>query len=180
MGDTRRNASIIFIQPTQPAPNSTGTILWDGFRIPTKDSVENDRYSYKAYHSPIAETPQITNSKDTKPKNIRLMRYAEVLLMYAEASAMTGQGDGVNKLNAVRARANLGPTTLTQANVWAERRVELALEADRFFDLVRTGRAATVMQAHGKPFVAGKHELFPIPQAQIDLSGGRLTQNNGY
>ena len=178
-GDTRRNATIIFINPTLPAP-SLGTVLWDGYRIPSKDSVENDRYSYKAYHSPIAESPQISNSKDTKPKNIRLMRYSEVLLMYAEASAMTGSGDGVNKLNAVRSRANLGPTTLSQANVWKERRVELAMEADRFFDLVRTGRAATVMQAHGKTFVAGKHELFPIPQAQRDLSGGRLTQNNGY
>ena len=178
-GDTRRNATIIFINPTLPAP-STGTVLWDGFRIPSKDSVENDRYSYKAYHSAIAESPQITNNKDTKPKNIRLMRYAEVLLMYAEASAMGAGGDGVNKLNAVRARANLGVTTLTQANVWKERRTELAMEADRFFDLVRQGRAGTVLRAHGKPFVDGKHELFPIPQAQRDLSGGRLTQNNGY
>ena len=178
-GDTRRNATIIFINPTLPAP-STGTVLWDGFRIPSKDSVENDRYSYKAYHSTIAESPQITNNKDTKPKNIRLMRYAEVLLMYAEASAMGAGGDGVNKLNAVRARANLGVTTLTQANVWKERRTELAMEADRFFDLVRQGRAGTVLRAHGKPFVDNKHELFPIPQAQRDLSGGRLTQNNGY
>ena len=108
------------------------------------------------------------------------MRYAEVLLMYAEASAMGGSGDGVNKLNAVRARANLAATTLSQANVWKERRVELAMEADRFLDLVRQGRAGTVMRAHGKNFVDNKHELFPIPQAQIDLSGGRLTQNPGY
>jgi starch-binding outer membrane protein, SusD/RagB family len=178
-GDTRKDATIIFINPTLPAP-STGTVLWDGYRIPSKDSVENDRYSYKAYHSPIAESPQISNNKDTKPKNIRLMRYSEVLLMYAEASAMGAGGDGVNKLNAVRTRANLPGTALTQANVWKERRVELAMEADRFFDLVRTGRAAAVLQAHGKPFVAGKHELFPIPQAQRDLSGGRLTQNPNY
>ena len=177
-GDTRRNGTIIFINPTAPAPGSTGTVLWDGYRIPSKDSVENDRYSYKAYHSTIAESPQITNNKDTKPKNIRLMRYAEVLLMYAEASAMAGSGDGANKLNQVRARANLAVTTLSQANVWKERRTELAMEADRFFDLVRQGRAGVVLRAHGKPFVDGKHELFPIPQAQRDLSGGRLTQNN--
>jgi hypothetical protein len=178
-GDTRKNATIIFINPTAPPP-ATGTVLWDGFRLPSKDSVENDRYSYKAYHSPIAETPQQSGSKDNKPKNIRLMRYAEVLLMYAEASAMSGSGDGVNKLNAVRARANLTATTLSQANVWKERRVELAMEADRFLDLVRQARAGTVMRAHGKNFVDNKHELFPIPQAQIDLSGGRLSQNNGY
>lgn len=180
-GDTRKNGTIIFINPTVAAPGiSTGTVLWDGFRIPSKDSVENDRYSYKPYHSTIAESPQITNNKDTKPKNIRLMRYAEVLLMYAEASAMGAGGDGVNKLNLVRARANLPVTTLSQANVWKERRTELAMEQDRFFDLVRQGRAGIVLRAHGKAFVDNKHELFPIPQAQRDLSGGRLTQNNGY
>ncbi|MEO6731833.1 MAG: RagB/SusD family nutrient uptake outer membrane protein [Ferruginibacter sp.] len=176
-GDTRRNTTIIFINPTA-AGNSPGTVLWDGFRLPSKDSVENDRYSYKAYHSNIAESPQVTANKDSKPKNIRLMRYAEVLLMYAEASAMLGNAGGLNKLNEVRSRANLPATTLTQANVWKERRTELAMEQDRFLDLVRQGRAGTVLRAHGKAFVDGKHELFPIPQAQIDLSGKRLTQNN--
>lgn len=178
-GDTRKNGTVIFINPTVPG-NSPGTVLWDGFRIPSKDSVENERYSYKPYHSTIAESPQVTGNKDTKPKNIRLMRYAEVLLMYAEAAAMLGNADGLIKLNQVRSRANLPPTTLSQMNVWNERRSELAMEQDRFLDLVRQGRAGTVLRAHGKAFVDGKHELFPIPQAQIDLSGGRLTQNNGY
>ncbi|HYO21089.1 MAG TPA: hypothetical protein VER36_01705 [Flavisolibacter sp.] len=54
------------------------------------------------------------------------------------------------------------------------------MEQDRFFDLVRQGRAGQVLRAHGKPFVDGKHEVFPIPQAQRDLSGGRLSQNPGY
>lgn len=179
-GDTRRNATIIFINPTV-AGNSPGTVLWDGFRIPSKDSVENDRYSYKAYHSPILESPQLTSNKDTKPKNIRLMRYAEVLLIYAEAAANLGNsGEATAKLNQVRARANLAPSTGTIANIWNERRSELAMEQDRFLDLVRQGRAGQVLRAHGKAFVDGKHELFPIPQAQRDLSGGRLTQNPGY
>ena len=108
------------------------------------------------------------------------MRYAEVLLMYAEASSMLGNADGVNKLNLVRSRANLPATTLTQANVWKERRTELAMEEDRFLDLERQGRAGVVLRALGKPFVDGKHEVFPIPQAQIDLSGGRLIQNPNY
>ena len=64
--------------------------------------------------------------------------------------------------------------------IWQERRVELAMEHDRFWDLVRQGRAAQVLQAAGKNFVAGKHELMPIPQTQIDVSGGVLTQNPGY
>ncbi len=178
-GDTRKNATIIFINPTV-AGNSPGTVLWDGFRIPSKDSVENERYSYKAYHSAIAESPQVSNNKDSKPKNIRLMRYSEVLLMYAEAAAMVGNADGLIKLNQVRSRANLPATTLSQASVWKERRTELAMEQDRFLDLVRQGRAGAVLRAHGKSFVDGKHELFPIPQAQIDLSGKRLTQNPNY
>lgn len=178
-GDTRKNGTIIFIQPT--GGTNTGTILWDGFRIPTKDSVENERYSYKPYHSAIAESPQLTNNKDTKPKNIRLMRYAEVLLINAEAAANIGNsGEATDKLNMVRSRANLPASTGTIANIWNERRLELAMEQDRFLDLVREGRAGSVLRAHGKPFVDGKHEHFPIPQPQIDLSGGRLTQNNGY
>ena len=179
-GDTRRNATIIFINPTLPG-NSRGTVLWDGFRIPSKDSVENDRYNYKAYHSALLESPQVSNNKDTKPKNIRLMRYAEVLLVNAEAAANLGNtGDATVKLNMVRSRANLAASTGTISNIWNERRTELAMEQDRFFDLVRQGRAGTVIRAHGKAFVTGKHEVFPIPQAQIDLSGGRLIQNPGY
>ncbi|TDH23067.1 RagB/SusD family nutrient uptake outer membrane protein [Segetibacter sp. 3557_3] len=179
-GDTRRNATIIFINPTV-AGRDNGTYLWDGFRLPSQDSVENPRYNYKAYHSPLLESGQLTSNKDTKPKNIRLMRYAEVLLMYAEAQAMLGNAaEATAKLNMVRSRANLPASTGTQANIWRERRAELAMEHDRFFDLVRQGRAGTVLRAHGKPFVDGRNEVFPIPNAQRDLSGGRLTQNNGY
>ncbi len=177
-GDTRRNATIIFINPTV-AGNSPGTVLWDGFRIPSQDSVENQRYNYKAYHSALQESPQLTNNKDTKPKNIRLMRYAEVLLINAEAAArLNNTGEAFNKLSLVRARANLAPVPGTLDNVLKERRVELAMEQDRFFDLVRTGRAAAVLGPRG--FQAGKHEVFPIPQEQRDLSGGRLAQNPGY
>lgn len=180
VGDTRKNATVIFINPTV-AGKDNGTYLWDGFRIPSQDSVENSRYSYKAYHSAIAESAQLSGSKDSKPKNIRLMRYAEVLLMYAEAAAMIGNtAEATAKLNMVRSRVNLATSTGTQANIWKERRVELAMEADRFFDLVRQKRAGTVLRATGKAFVDGKNELFPIPQAQRDLSGGRLTQNPGY
>jgi starch-binding outer membrane protein, SusD/RagB family len=179
-GDTRRAGTIIFINPTVPG-NSTGTVLWDGYRIPSQDSVENPRYNYKAYHSPLAESPQTTNSKDNKPKNIRLMRYAEVLLIYAEAAnRLSNMTEASAKMNMVRNRANLPDSLGTLQNIWEERRLELAMEQDRFLDLVRTGQAETVLTAHGKAFAAGKNEVFPIPQQQIDLSGGRLTQNLGY
>jgi hypothetical protein len=119
-------------------------------------------------------------------QNIRILRYAETLLLNAEAANELGQTakalDGVNK---IRVRAGLAPLAsglsqdaLRQA-IWKERRVELALEyGDRFFDLVRQGRAATVLKSRG--FVAGKNEVFPIPLSQIQLSGGKLTQNPGY
>jgi hypothetical protein len=64
--------------------------------------------------------------------------------------------------------------------IWQERHVELALEHDRFFDIVRQGRAAQIMTAAGKNFTAGKNEILPIPGVQIALSGGKLSQNPGY
>ncbi|WP_310395379.1 RagB/SusD family nutrient uptake outer membrane protein [Hymenobacter sp.] len=184
-GDLRRAGTIIFIQPTAPAgQRSTGTVLWDDFRIPSQDSVENSRYSYKAYHSRTREAN--CGNNDYLPKNIRVLRYAEVLLIRAEAAAQLGNAAAaLADLTAVRTRAGLGPKPATVENIWAERRVELALEHDRFFDLVRQesvtpGRIVPLFAAQGKTFVKGKHELFPIPQPQIDLSGGRLTQNPGY
>ena len=82
----------------------------------------------------------------------------------------------------VRNRAGLPSLLVVTINdVWKERRIELALEQDRFFDLVRQGRVGTVLRAHGKTnFTDGKHELFPIPQAEIDLSNKKLAQNPGY
>ena len=62
--------------------------------------------------------------------------------------------------------------------IYHERRVELGLEGHRFFDIVRQGRAATLLGEDG--FTSGTHEVFPIPEAEITLSGGLITQNNGY
>lgn len=165
-GDTRRDATIIF----------RGETLWDGLLVP--NTVSNPMYNQKAYVSKTAET---FNGNDWESnKNIRILRYAEVLLMNAEASLVVG-GDAKTPLNDVRERAGLPLLqVVNQMAVWKERRLELAFEHDRYFDLVRQGRAGAVLRAHGKNFVDGKHELFPIPQAQIDLSGGLLVQNPGY
>jgi hypothetical protein len=116
--------------------------------------------------------------------NYRSIRYADVLLMAAEAynrSTTPNDTKAQQYLNLVRARAfgntqnNISATgaALRQA-IWDERRLELAMEGDRFFDLVRTGQAASKITG----FVAGKHEVFPIPQAEVDISV--LTQNSGY
>ncbi len=116
--------------------------------------------------------------------NQRIIRYADVLLMAAEAyNKINNDSKAQNYLNQVRRRAfgdnahdilSTG-TTLYDA-ILNERRMELAMDGERFFDLVRTGKAATVLGPLG--FVANKHELFPIPQGEVDMSG--LTQNPGY
>ncbi len=175
---TRRNATIIFIDRSGL---HKGTVLWDGFRIPSSDSVQNLYYNYKAYTSATRETFANPSDKD-RPKNVRILRYADVLLMNAEAALNLNTGDPAGKVNQVRARAHLAPkASVTVDDIWQERRVELAMEHDRFWDLVRQGRAAAVMQAAGKlNFVEGKNELLPIPSKQIALSGGRLTQNPFY
>jgi len=120
----------------------------------------------------------------------RLIRYADVLLMAAEALNEDGkQSDALIYLNMVRKRARGGNNSIlpdvsvTDKNIlrdkiFTERRHELALEGERFWDLVRTGRAASVLSPLG--FVAGKNELLPIHQSEIDISQGTLTQNPGY
>jgi len=120
----------------------------------------------------------------------RLIRYADVLLMAAEALNENNKpGEALIYLNMVRARARGGNTSIlpdiTTTNkeelrdiIFNERRLELAMEGWRFWDLVRTGRAAQVLGPLG--FVAGKHELLPVPQSEIDISQGTLTQNPNW
>ncbi|WP_345955830.1 RagB/SusD family nutrient uptake outer membrane protein [Mucilaginibacter sp. PAMB04168] len=182
--DVRKNATIITINPSNGA-NSVGTILYDGFRVPTQDSVQNQRYNYKAYYSREAE-PNCGNP-DRLPKHVMVIRYAEVLLIHAEAASQIGQGGAARTdINALRRRAKVAELTgiPTLQQIWHERRVELAMEQDRFFDLVRQdavqpGRAAAAFTADGKTWNATR-AVFPIPQQQIDLSGGNLKQNPGY
>lgn len=166
-GDVRKNATIIF----------RGTTLYDGRIIP--NTVENPRYNYKAYSS------NFTDAWETDA-NIKYLRFAEVLLMKAEALNELGQTSAaIPLLNQIRNRAGLANTAaLSQADVrraiWKERRVEMAFEHDRFFDVVRTGQAVAAFAADGKTFVAGKHELFPIPQSFIRQAAGLSSQNPNY
>jgi hypothetical protein len=119
-------------------------------------------------------------------KNVRILRMGEIYLINAEAANELGNiSQAQSSLNAVRHRAGLTDTPAgNQADlrmaIWNERRVELAMEHDRFFDLVRQGRAGDVLRAHGKSFVDGKNEIFPIPQTEISASNFKLTQNPGY
>jgi len=171
-GDLRKDATII----------TSGQTLWDGWETDPKHA--NKYYNYKAYVSRIAESWGKGDNETTK--NLRVIRFAEVLLMAAEAENELGNtSNACQLLNLVRKRAGLQDFTSSdnkevREKIWQERRVELAFEHDRTFDLRRQGRIGEVMRAHGKPFVDGKHELFPIPQRQIDLGEGKLLQNPGY
>jgi hypothetical protein len=172
VGDVRKDATIIF----------SGQTLWDGFV--TNPAAPNARYNYKCY---ISKTMETFNGNDNETnKNLRVVRLGEIYLIHAEAAIELGDTASARaSLNIIRNRAGLANTTAVSATelkeaIYKERRVEMAMEHDRMFDLRRTGRAGTVLRAAGIPFVDGKHELYPIPQRQIDLSGGKLTQNPNY
>ena len=143
----------------------------------------------------------------TNPNNYRAIRFADVLLMAAEALNRGGISDDRAQmyLNRVRERAfgdsdhNVlaSGTALTNA-IYHERRVELVGEGHRFFDLVRTGRAKTeiennngidvIRNAEGdiisvhddRIFQEGKNEVFPIPLIEIQLAGNQWEQNPEY
>lgn len=111
------------------------------------------------------------------PDNYIEIRLADTYLMEAEAWVRAGQpAKAQPRLDAVRARVGLEPVPATLDNIYYERRVELATEGHRWFDLVRTGKAAEVLAFKG--FVAGKHEILPIPLSE--LGNTKLEQNPGY
>ena len=166
--DLRREATILFVP----------SVLCDGFVAPT--TLANPRYNYKAYQSSLKE--DWDGNKSVTAKNLRILKYSDILLIRAEAASRLGNSaEAVTQINAIRTRAGLGEvTSVTLQSIWNERRWEMAMEHDRWFDLVRTGQAKTAMAANGKTFVVGTMEVFPIPQEQITASGGVLTQNFGY
>lgn len=118
----------------------------------------------------------------TQPNNYRAIRYADVLLMAAEALNRGGINDQLAQdyLNMVRNRAGLDDVTSTGSTlteqIFLDRRLEMVGEGHRFFDLVRTGRAAEEIDG----FQTGKNELFPVPLEELEFSNGLWEQNPGY
>lgn len=104
-----------------------------------------------------------------------IIRLADTYLMEAEALGGTG-ARAQALLDAVRARVGLPSVPVSMAAIKTERRLELAGEGHRFFDLVRWGDAAQKLADRG--FVAGKNEIFPIPFRE--LQGTKLVQNPNY
>ncbi|WP_226388696.1 RagB/SusD family nutrient uptake outer membrane protein [Penaeicola halotolerans] len=177
-GDPRREATIIFNGETLP----DGSVVVAGQGMPA-----DAKFSKKAY-LPV----QPVGGNGNSGANIRILRYADVLLIAAEAAnELNNSTDALRYLNLVRERARQGDDTILpdvtttdqtelREAIWHERRVELAMEQHRFFDIVRQGRAPEIFANLGINFQEGKNEVYPIPQNEIDLSNGRLTQNPGY
>jgi len=165
--DTRRDASILNMPEWI---NQTGASYAKGYK---DTGFFNNKYIPRAGESGAQTELNYLN-------NYRAIRYADVLLMAAEANVRSSSPNVAKAqmyLDEVRDRA-FGDTahrvTATKQAIWDERNFELSMEGQRFFDLVRTGQAAGKING----FVTGKNEVFPIPQQEVDISG--LTQNKGY
>ncbi len=187
-GDPRKDATLLYFRKSEDEP-----ITPENTNKPYGESpVSNGSgayYNKKAYTDPAK---RLEFTRGGFWVNIRLIRFADVVLMVAESANELGKtGEANSALEMVRARARGGDNTIlpkvesTDQSVLRdairhERRVELGLEPDRFYDLVRWGIAKEVLHAAGKTNYQDKHKYFPIPQDQIDKSKGVLVQNPDY
>ncbi|TCC88309.1 RagB/SusD family nutrient uptake outer membrane protein [Pedobacter hiemivivus] len=174
-GDPRRDATIIFRGETTPS----------GDFIPATG--DNPMYNQKSY---VPFSLFVPNFNEGAQQNVRMLRYSDVLLMNAEAAnELNNSGQAISSLEQVRLRAREGNTAILpkvtttdqvelRKAIYRERRVEFAMEFDRYFDVIRQGRGTEVFGPKG--WKAGRNEVWPIPQTEIDLSGGVLTQNPGF
>ncbi|WP_420153171.1 RagB/SusD family nutrient uptake outer membrane protein [Siphonobacter sp.] len=167
-GDVRKDVSL-----------ATSYVNASGQTIPTN-------YVKKYYDVPV--------TRGDNGNNIPLIRYADVLLMYAEAlNEVSYQPEALTYLNRIRTRAGLKAKTTADVPDQAafrlaieqERRVELAFEGHRWFDLVRTGRAISVINSKKDQIrlvntLTENNLVFPVPQAQIDINRDKIKQNPGY
>ena len=182
-------------------PRKARTILYTSagslsiYNEPLPTGLPNPRYNNKIYTNPAIRAS--IGHRFGYWMNIRALRYSDVVLMFAEAANEVGGAANTTAalaaLNSVRARARgtlpatvLPAVTTTDQGmlrdaIRQERRVELAMEHERFFDIVRWGISGAAMLAGGKPnFNQNRDIRLPIPQTQIDISGGVLTQNPLY
>lgn len=165
-------------------PRFAATII-DGKALKAAGATYNARYQNTDYfirkYAPLKAFRSTTGvAEQNWPINEIEIRLADTYLMEAEALVKTNSNPTRAKalLDAVRARVGLASVPATLDNIYAERRLELATEGHRFFDLVRTGRAVAVLGASG--YKSGKSEYLPIPQTEIDVTKGVITQNPGY
>lgn len=151
-----------------------------GDELPYDENWSSTGLTLKKYRGP-RNTVAANHSPNQQAdfNNERWFRFAELKLLYAEALLMSGRdGDATIQINDIRGRAGLADLggTATMADLQQERRMELALEPHRWFDIVRWDLGPSIFGASWDP----KLVLFPFPQSEIDRSAGKLTQNAGY
>jgi len=171
-GDLRKDVTILY----EGCPPFDGKVY--------KASYSVTGYSLRKFLVPKSVSPDY----DTNPENFSVLRYADVLLMQAEAlNELNRTAEAELPLNQVRQRAGLIAVhglakDAFRQKVLHERRMELAFEGDRWFDLVRINNGQyglDFLHSIGKVNATSKHLLFPIPQKEIDANPN-LTQNPGY
>ena len=171
-GDLRKDLTVLY----------EGCPDFDGMKY--KASFSNTGYNVRKFLVPKSVSPEY----NTNPANFVVYRYADVLLMKAEALNEMGQPDEAAKpLNIVRERAGLPDVSgLSQSamreKIIHERRMELAFEGHRWFDMIRLGHgeyAIEFLKSIGKSHVTKDRLLFPIPQTERDANS-LMTQNPGY
>lgn len=183
-GDTRKGATILFSGTTDPLYGET---------VPAYPAtIPQPYWNKKVYTNPIDRST--LNNRFGPWMNHRILRYGDVLMMAAEAANEVGGVDNTNDalgwLEQIRARARgtsptaLPPVTTTDQDalrtaIHHERFVEMAMEEQRFWDIVRWGIDVEVLTAQGKNYKI-KNRLLPLPQGEIDKSGGVLIQNPNY
>lgn len=174
-------------------PRKAATILYsgqdDGYGniLPEAPPLAQQYWNKKAYT--LKSERDAFGENKNHWANIRIIRYADVLLMAAEAANESGQtAVATGYLNQVRARARgnnagvlpdvtSGDQGTVRTAIKHERRVELALEGERFYDLVRWGDAVSVLGGLG---YQDKNKFYPVPQTVIDESQGVIAQNPNY
>ncbi len=188
-GDPRKDETLLYFIKSGESPDSTQANKPYNEKPVANADVINKYYNKKVYTNPSL---RVTYTKGGYWMNIRLIRYADVVLMASEAANELGNSaDALKYLEMVRARARgsnsavLPKVTITaqpelRNAIRHERRVELGMEYDRFYDLVRWGIAAEVLHNAGKTKYQDKHKYLPLPQTEIDKSNGVLVQNPNY
>ena len=187
--DPRKDETLLYFYRTGEDPASIpANAPWNEKPIANGDVI-NAYYNKKVYTDPAMRT---LYTRGGYWVNIRMIRLADVILMAAESANELGKADeALQYLERIRERARgtnnavLPKVTTTNQGdlrnaIRHERRVELAMEWDRFYDLVRWGTAKQVLHAAGKTGYEDRHALLPLPQAEIDKSNGVLVQNPNY
>lgn len=182
-GDVRLPSTVLFSgQSDDPTTGGYGGVLPNSSFDTPPGPLSQKYWNKKVYADPAMR--QSTGYLDGAYWiNQRVIRYADVLLMTAECLNETGQGtQAADLVNQVRDRVNMPDITYVdqptmRAAIKKERRAELGLEGERFFDLVRWGDAVSVLAPLG---YQARNKLYPIPQPAIDRSNGVLVQNPDY